>query len=434
MLSSADNTLATQTGPATPMGELFRRYWMPALLSEEVLETEGAPVQVRLLGEDLVAFRDSQGKVGLVGEYCPHRKASLFLGRNEDSGLRCVYHGWKFDADGECVDMPNEPPESRFRDKVRHTAYPCQEAGGVVWAYLGPREEMPPLPRFEWTLVPAAQRFVHKIYQATNYLQGLEGGIDSSHVSFLHASARQTPEGPRFDSVAIMPTVDSAPRFSVKEMDFGLLIAARREMDDPRTAYWRLTPFSLPFYTVIPGPLDDSNAYSGHAWVPINDHTCWMYTYSWHPERPLDDLPRRGRHPAHLVPTVPGTYMPATNRTNLYGLDRAVQKTVNFTGIDNLSDQDRAVQEFMGPIVDRTTEHLGTSDLGVIGTRRLLLRQARELADGTPPSTVGNDVAFTVRSMSVLLPREATVDDAAEEFTRHAVAQPLAAAPLATTR
>jgi phenylpropionate dioxygenase-like ring-hydroxylating dioxygenase large terminal subunit len=433
MLSPADNAVVTQTGPGTAMGDLFRRYWMPALLSEELAEADGAPVQVRLLGEDLVAFRDTAGQIGLVSEFCPHRKASLFLGRNEDNGLRCVYHGWKFDVDGNCVDMPNEPPESRFKEKVAHTAYLCGEAGGVIWAYMGPRDgqDVPPLPRFEWTLVPENQRWVHKIYQATNYLQGLEGGIDSSHVSFLHASARQTPEGPRFDSVSIMPTADGAPRFSVKEMDFGLLIAARREMPDADTSYWRLTPYSLPFYTVIPGPLDDSAAFSGHAWVPIDDHSCWMYTYSWHPERPLDELNRRGRHPAHLVATQPGTYYPLTNRANMYGLDRAAQKTTSFTGITNLSDQDRAVQETMGTIVDRPTEHLGTSDLGVIGARRLLLRQARELGQGQPPQPPRDASAFQVRSLSVLLPSEATIDDAATEFAARAIAQrqPLHAAP-----
>src|SRR5579884_1719760 len=217
MLTKEENEYITRTGPGTPMGALFRRYWMPALLSEELPEPDGAPVQVRLLGEDLVAYRDSAGQVGLLGEFCPHRKASLFLGRNEERGLRCVYHGWKFDVTGACVDMPNEPAESNFKDKIRHTAYPCREAGGVVWAYMGPRERMPELPQFEWTLVPDSQRVVSKLHQANNWLQGLEGGIDSSHVSFLHSSRQSGPAGPTrtFGVGGIFSSTDTAPKFSL---------------------------------------------------------------------------------------------------------------------------------------------------------------------------------------------------------------------------
>src|SRR6266536_6368011 len=189
MLKQEDNELVTRTGPGTPMGNLMRQYWIPAMLSSELPEPDCTPVRVLLLNEKLIGFRDSNGEVGLLANHCPHRGASLWFGRNEECGLRCVYHGWKWDVHGNCVDMPNEPPESNFKDKVKAVAYPCREAGGVVWAYMGPPEQQPEvLPQFEWTLVPPEQRVVSKLLQESNWVQGLEGGIDSSHVSFLHSN------------------------------------------------------------------------------------------------------------------------------------------------------------------------------------------------------------------------------------------------------
>src|SRR5689334_15961093 len=186
MLSREDNELVTRVGPGTPMGSLMREYWLPAMLSSEVPAPDSDPVRVMLLGEKLIAFRDTNGKIGLIQNHCPHRGASLFFGRNEESGLRCVYHGWKFAADGTCVDMPNEPAESDFKHKVRATAYPCKERGGIIWAYMGPPERQPELPDLEWAIVPEDQRYISKRLQETNYAQAMEGGIDSSHVSFLH--------------------------------------------------------------------------------------------------------------------------------------------------------------------------------------------------------------------------------------------------------
>src|ERR1700722_431035 len=183
MLSKEENELLTQTGPGTPMGELFRRFWLPALLSSELPEPDCAPVKLTILSEDLVAFRDSEGRVGVLERYCPHRGSSLFWGRNEESGLRCVYHGWKFDVTGSCVDMPNEPMESRFREKIRTTAYPTEERGGVIWIYMGPKDLHPQMPELEWTLVPENQRYVTKRITACNYLQNVEGEVDSAHVS-----------------------------------------------------------------------------------------------------------------------------------------------------------------------------------------------------------------------------------------------------------
>src|SRR5215204_3073496 len=186
MLSQAENELLCRTGPGTPMGELFRRFWLPALLPSELPAPDSEPIRFRILSEDLIAFRDTNGKVGFLDQHCPHRGASLFFGRNEECGLRCVYHGWKFDAAGNCVDMPSEPAESTFKERIRQTAYPCAERGGVIWAYLGPAERQPALPELEWALLPEDQRFASKRLQECNWLQAMEGGIDSSHISFLH--------------------------------------------------------------------------------------------------------------------------------------------------------------------------------------------------------------------------------------------------------
>jgi phenylpropionate dioxygenase-like ring-hydroxylating dioxygenase large terminal subunit len=186
VLREEENRRITRVGPGAPMGNLMRRYWLPAALSEELPEPDGAPVRVRLLGEDLIAFRDSSGKVGLVDAFCPHRRAPMFFGRNEECGLRCVYHGWKFDAAGTCVDMPSEPPDSLFKTKVTIAAYPTCEGGGIVWTYMGPPETMPPPPDYELVRAPATHRHTSKTYEECNWLQALEGGIDSVHVTFLH--------------------------------------------------------------------------------------------------------------------------------------------------------------------------------------------------------------------------------------------------------
>ena len=186
MLSREENELVTRVGQGTPMGNAMRMYWIPALLSREIAEPDGPPARVRLLGEDLVAFRDTEGRIGLIEEFCPHRRVSLYFGRNEECGLRCIYHGWKFDVAGACVDMMNEPEEYDFKHKVRITAYPTCELGGIVWAYLGPAEKMPPLPKFAWTQAPEANRHVTKVIEECNWLQALEGGIDTSHAPILH--------------------------------------------------------------------------------------------------------------------------------------------------------------------------------------------------------------------------------------------------------
>ena len=271
MLRRDENELLVHTGPATPMGQYLRRFWTPVLLASELPDADCPPVRVRVMGERLIAFRDSAGHIGLLDEFCPHRRASLYWGRNEECGLRCVYHGWKFDVEGTCVDMPNERTETRFAHRVRTRAYPAREWGSLIWAYLGPAETMPGLPELEWALVPESHRFVSKRLQESNYLQAVEGGIDSSHVSFLHSTLRSeshvsTTLGLRSEYM----WRDRAPKFTVRRTDYGLLIGARRDAEED-SYYWRLTQFLLPTATMIPGSLDGLSPLNGHVWVAIDE-------------------------------------------------------------------------------------------------------------------------------------------------------------------
>ncbi len=250
MLSKEDNDLVTRVGPGTPMGNLMRHYWVPAMLSSELPAPDCDPVRVMLLGEKLIAFRDSHGQVGLLHNHCPHRGASLFFGRNEESGLRCVYHGWKFAPDGTCVDMPNEPAESDFRTKVKAAAYPARERGGIVWAYLGPRDDPPALPDLEPNMLADDQVMLTAIQRECNWLQGLEGDVDTSHLGFLHLGAID-PENTTPGTFAHYTVKDRAPRYSVVDTDYGAMYGAYRPADAGRL-YWRIAQFLFPFYAMIP--------------------------------------------------------------------------------------------------------------------------------------------------------------------------------------
>jgi phthalate 4,5-dioxygenase len=412
MLSREENQLLTQTAPGTPAGDYFRRYWLPALLASELPAPDCPPVRVRLLGEDLIAFRDSQGQIGILDEFCPHRLASLFWGRNEECGLRCVYHGWKFDVNGRCVDMPNEPPEYGFSNKVRATAYPALEYGGVIWAFLGPKEFSAELPKLEWARVPDNHRYVSKRLQDTNYLQALEGGIDSSHSNFLHASVdafRLTDsyvEKVKNSSSlrAKYHILDKAPRFSVHKTDYGLVIAVRRNAEED-TYYWRLTQFLLPSHTII--PYQPGLSIHGHCWVPRDDQTCWVWTISWNPDTPLSQEEWEAiRNETFVHAKVdPATFRPLRNKDNNYLIDRNAQDADSMTGIHGFAAQDQAIQESMGPLVDRTRERLGTSDSAIIAMRKLLLEEIGELGRGHEPFAAQHGDLYWVRSASLLLNR-----------------------------
>jgi phthalate 4,5-dioxygenase len=390
MLSRKENTYITEIGPGTPMGNLFRRYWLPALMAEELPEADCPPVRLKLLGEDLVAFRTTSGRPAVLDTWCPHRNANLFWGRNEEDGLRCVYHGWKFDADGACVDMPNEPPRSRFAEKIRQPAYQAVERGGVIWVYMGPPDLSPAIPELEWTLVPPSQRSVSKRIQECNWLQNLEGEVDSSHANFLHAQLGPDRRPVRNDE----RDEDLHPVFSILETDYGLAICARRDAGTDKY-YWRITPFMLPSYTIIPGTYGGSYTFTGA--VPRDDTSMIGITATWNLEH---DIPQRP------FVEVDANYNSLQNKRNDYLIDREAQKTVSFTGIRGVRVQDMAVQEDQrGPISDRTTEHLGASDTGVIATRRRLLAQAQALHKGTEPSQPHDPQAYRLRSMAVVADR-----------------------------
>lgn len=395
MLSSEDNALLTRSGPGTPMGGLMRRYWIPFLLSSELPGPDCPPVRTMLLGEPLVTFRDSEGRLGLVDEHCAHRGASLYFGRNEECGLRCVYHGWKYDVDGRCVDMPNEPSDSGFKDKIRLTAYPCRERGGIVWAYMGPPDVLPALPEHEFLLVPDDQRYVTKRLQECNWLQSLEGGLDSSHISFLH-------RGNYSEDLGDIYYGDPAPRFVVVEREYGLLIAARRTMAGGQYN-WRLTPWLMPWYMLIPYP--DGQALAGHCWIPIDDHHCWTWTFHWRADRRISaDERALWDSGAHIhSKLIPGTFRPEANKDNDYLIDRELQRSrKSFTGIFGSGPQDAAVQEGMGPIYDRRREHLGASDAGIIAMRRHLLKALQDdrLVTALDPAT------HHVRAVDITLPED----------------------------
>jgi nitrite reductase/ring-hydroxylating ferredoxin subunit len=424
-LSPERNAELTQTGPGTLMGELFRRYWIPALLAAELPEPDSPPVRVQLLSEKLVAFRDTAGRIGLIDEFCAHRGVSLWFARNEDSGLRCPYHGWKYDVTGQCVDLPSEPDAFGTRSRVKLKSYPCLERGDVIWTYMGPPALRPEPPEHEWALVPAANRFVSKRLQECNYLQALEGGIDSSHVSFLHGPALK--RDPLFvgSKGNLYNERDRMPQFEVVPFDGGLLIGARRMADDGRY-YWRITPWVAPSFTLIPPRA--GHPLNAHAWVPIDDASCWAWSISYHPRRSLtgDEVAAmQSGHGIH-VKYVPGTYIPLANKRNDYLIDRAAQKAGHlYSGVEGIGMQDASLQESMGPIVDRTRENLVTTDIGIVSTRRALLEAARANQAGKPIPGVAA-AAQRVRSCAIELPKDVPFKDGA----RDGLFRPLGTDPL----
>jgi phthalate 4,5-dioxygenase oxygenase subunit len=410
MLTREENQLMCRTDQGTPMGEFCRRFWTPVLLSEELPEPDCPPVQTKIYGEELVAFRTTSGKVGLLKEFCPHRRASLFYGRNEEEGLRCAYHGWKFDIEGRCTDMMSEPADSNFANKVETTAYPTQEGGGFVWAYMGPPELKPPMPDLEYLKVPENQRSTRKVQYESNFVQVIEGEIDTVHASILHS---------RLDALEKSPTAttaggrysyrDRAARFHVEDTDGGILIGAKRNAEED-SYYWRISRWLFPWITMIPrepkGP-----ARSGLI-VPIDDENCWFFLVRWDPYKPLEgeytEAPRDGM--------IPGTWLGKANKSNHYMIDRQVQDTETFSGIpDGMGRaQDAAMTDSMGAIVDRTEEHLGTTDAAIIRMRRRLIQGANDLQEGIEPYAASHPEVFKVRSGGAVLPRDVYFKDDAD--------------------
>jgi len=409
MLSREDNELVTRVGPGTPMGEVLRRYWMPGPLSRELAEPDGEPVRVKLLGEDLLAFRDTSGRVGLIQEACPHRLASLWFGRNEDNGIRCVYHGWKFDVDGNCTEQMNEPQP--FCDKVNLTSYPTIEQGGIVWAYMGPKEKMPPPPNFEWVMAPDSHRHVSKVIEECNWLQALEGGIDTSHAPILHRNLSTNSKQP---GVAITsPFVRGrAPSLEVDFTDYGYRYFGVREMPEGGK-YVRGYHYVMPFTQLRPAQFQGDRSGDvireygpGHFWVPMDDHTTMVFNfmYSYGDDPGISETERlekaNGNGPEYVDNS---TFRSYANAANNYRIDRQAQKFDTFTGIPGVNTQDRALQETMGKIVDRSREKLGPADKAIIATRRLLLDAIQTVqAGGDPPGA--DDTYHSVRAIERIVP------------------------------
>ncbi len=406
MLTRAENDLLTQVGPGTPMGAMMRRYWFPALLSEELPENGGTPIRVRLLGEDLVAFRDDEGRVGLLAEHCPHRGASLALALNAECGLRCIYHGYKFDAAGVCTDTPTEPRGSNFAAKIRAIAYATHEAGGVVWAYMGPEDVQPPFPRFECLDFPDGYKRAYKVFEECNYAQGVEGVIDSAHAGVLH---RMAPWG----GTAILPyEADLSPTLEIQFTQYGMRYGAIRHIGENLHA--RITPVALPFYSFIPpaGGPDDFPARTRrllNAFVPRDDTTTWHFQFFFDTERPIDTEFRKRESGLEIDEH----FRKRANLDNWYRQDRAMMKREHFSGLAGVVIEDHAVVETQGTIADRTAEHLGTSDVALIAWRRLMLRAARNLAESgaTPPGAGGYIPYERIRAESLAYPESTSWKD-----------------------
>ena len=426
MLSREDNELLCRVGPGTPTGNLLRQYWIPALMSSELPEPDGAPVRVRLLGENLIAFRATSGKVGLIQNHCPHRGASLFFGRNEEEGLRCVYHGWKFDCEGACVDMPSEPEESNFKSKVRATAYPCVERNDVVWTYMGPRPTPPPLPDIEPNMMSRGECVVQKVLRECNWFQGLEGDIDTGHLGFLHLGALK-PEDTKPGSFDYYLLADRAPRYDAVDTEFGTSYGAYRPAEAD-TYYWRLAHFLFPFYTMIPTGVLGMQILV-RAWVPVDDEHIMFWSLSVPRSRTggggAGSAAARSTAAALGFDYLPestdwlGKFRITQHKDNDYRIDRKAQRTESYTGIAGIHTQDQAVTESMGPIYDRTQEHLGSSDAMVIRTRRRVIHAAEALRDrAVVPPGVDDPAIYRCRSGGVILPREADWLEATRDLRR----------------
>jgi phthalate 4,5-dioxygenase oxygenase subunit len=416
-MSTEEFAVLTASGAGTPMGELLRRYWVPALGQDELPEPDCPPVRIKIMGEELLAFRDTEGRVGLIEERCAHRCASLFFGRNEEGGIRCAYHGWKYDITGQCIDMPSEPEKSRFKERIKLKAYPCIEAGGIVWTYMGPPEHQPPAPSLEWMNLPAGHRFVSKRLQESNWVQALEGGMDSSHLAFAHRfTIEHDPLHAGGSGVDHLIT-DTRPKFEVVEVEGGLVIGARREAG-PENYYWRVSHWIMPWFTLIPP--HGVHPLAGHAWVPIDDHNCWAWSINFDVLEPLSEeqvghmRAGKGIH----VRYEEGSWRPIANKDNDYLVDRDAQRRgETFSGVRSISSQDASLQESMGPIQDRTKENLGTSDIAILMARRRLLRAAAEVADGATPPGI-DQASQQVRSAASMLPRTASIAAEIPELIR----------------
>jgi phthalate 4,5-dioxygenase oxygenase subunit len=410
-----------RTGLGTPMGNLLRRYWVPVLMSREIAEPDGPQVRVQILGEKLLAFRDTDGEVGLIGEFCSHRGVSLYFGRNEENGIRCAYHGLKFSRTGECVDVPSAPDLCK---NMGIKAYPCIERAGVVWAYMGPRDKMPATPEVEWCTLPASHVFVSKRLQECNYLQAMEGGIDTSHVSYVHRFEVDNDPMHRGSRANDYIKADGNVIFQIEKSDGGLTLYGRRN-GEPDSYYWRITQWLFPWYTLIP-PFGE-HALGGHVWVPIDDEHCWAWSINFHPDKPLSAEERshmeagRGIHCQYE----PGTFRTKANKDNDYLIDRRAQRDKRaYSGVFGISVQDASLQESMGPIQDRENEKLLPTDRAIVMARRMLYDAVTALEAGVEPPALDAGKQ-RVRAAGVLLDRAAKPQEWAKHHLADGLNQPV---------
>ncbi|MFN0072263.1 MAG: Rieske 2Fe-2S domain-containing protein [Chloroflexota bacterium] len=422
MLSKEENDILCRVGHGTPMGELFRRFWIPVLLASEIPAPDCTPVKVRILGEDLIAFRDSEGNPGLVDAYCPHRGAPMFFGRNEESGLRCVYHGWKFDVSGQCVDLPNVPEGEELKNRTSIPAYPCRNKAGLIWAYLGPREKEPPFVEFEWLELPETHRYVSKFVVNCNYFQAVEGDFDPSHASFLHSTLDGNRSNKAMQVFQRDTFFDKTPRYvAIEDTDYGLATFSRAQLADGNQ-FIGVTHFIMPTYSTAgiatPGVL------SSNMRIPIDDENEVHFRLRWSdsplPASEINEIKYGGYTFPELVP---GTWTPKANKSNDYLVDRISQKNISYTGIGPFPIQDLAmVEDQRGPLMNRSMEKLVSSDEGIIRVRRRLIDAAKALMNGEEPAEPWKPGAFRVRSVRIPFPSDLPVSDAVAEVRRRAFA------------
>ena len=403
MLSATDNAYLNTSKPNTPMGNYLRCHWHPVALSEEVANPDCAPIRLKVMGEDLLLFRDSKGNTGLIEPFCAHRGADLFFGRNEECGIRCIYHGWKYDIHGNCIDMPNVPKDAAYHGKIKIKAYPTQEFADMVWAYMGPPDIQPfEVPQLEAGLVPPSHRYVTKRLVECNWTHSMEGALDTAHFSFLHMPAPAFRKDDSSNIAADESRIrwlrnDPAPRFKIIDHEVGFLIGGARNAD-PGDHYWRLTQYMLPTHSITPSAMPNETYY-GYSWVPIDDHSCWMYVYAWHPDQAISDEERKkyikGGY-GQFAELGPG-YVPLRNRSNSYLMSREEQKNISFTGIRGIAEQDQMAQESQGYMIDRTKENLSPTDVGIIRFRKLLLQEAKAFAAGKKPDSPNKAKDYCVR-------------------------------------
>src|SRR5688572_4073914 len=412
MLSREQNELLCRVEGAAPMGQLGRRHWLPVCMAEEVAERDGAPVKARLLGEDLVVFRDSDGRIGVLHERCPHRNASLVFGRNEQCGLRCLYHGWKFDVEGNVLDTPAEPFQKNLPLKAK--AFPAREAGGFIWAWLGPREEMREFEPPAWAPQPGIGYAIVKMHAACNWAQVLEGSIDSAHSSSLHSTnmpAAQDVQGSTAtDSAWLRPSNDKAPRLQFQPTSYGFKYAAiRTPIRNPETHdYVRTTLFIAPFTVLIP-PNDQYNL--AQMLVPLDDVNTMFYWIAWHPDpsKGISQQAWRKFCGAEVGIDIDESFRKKRTLENRYLQDREAMKRGDFTGIHGIPTQDMAMWESMGPIVERSQDHPGSSDMAVVQFRRMMVAAAKRVAEGGPAigTTEPRTAQVSLASFEGLVPKDA---------------------------